>query len=76
MRSLFLLILALSCLTGCKTRIPLTYQPIQQKCASNNIPVSVASFQDSHKNPAIVGSKTNAYGMPIIKIITEDSATD
>lgn len=76
MRSLFLLIVALSCLTGCKTRIPLTYQPIQQKCASNNIPVSVASFQDSRKNPAIVGSKRNGYGISIIKIITQDSATD
>lgn len=76
MKPLLLTIITFLCLTGCKTQVPLNYEPIHQKCAPNNISVTIPSFKDSRKNPKVVGSKRNAYGMPIIKIITEDNVSD
>lgn len=70
------LLLVLFTLTGCSTKLSLTYEPMSEKREMNNTQVAVNAFEDVRKNVHIVGSKRNIYGMPIVKILTDDNVSE
>jgi hypothetical protein len=60
-------------LTSCSTRTALAYDSVIQVQPQNNICVAVDSFQDTRSNPQRIGALRNAYGMPLVKVVTDDS---
>ncbi|MBP9842287.1 MAG: hypothetical protein KBC64_07710 [Simkaniaceae bacterium] len=58
--------------TSCSTKTSLTYDPIIQEQPKNDICVSVDSFQDTRSKPQEIGALRNGYGMPLVKITTDD----
>lgn len=59
-------------LTGCSTKTSLSYESVIQEQSKNDICVAVDSFQDSRSQPQKIGALRNGYGMPIVKITTDD----
>lgn len=69
------LYISLICLlTSCTQKINLSYESVIEKCEKNNIDVVINSFEDNRKS-ARLGSIRNFYGMPIIKLVTDDNIT-
>lgn len=66
-------LISLLTLTGCTTKAHLGYHPVIPKKAANHITVDVATFDDARKQGQYVGALRNLYGMPIVKIHTDDS---
>ncbi len=60
-------------LTGCTKKVDLSYTPIYPTQSPNNIQLVVNSFKDNRVDQQEIGSHRNLYGMPIIKIKTDDS---
>lgn len=63
-------------LTSCTTKAHLGYIPKYPIQASNNIQLVVEPFNDHRKKVDEIGSHRNLYGMPIIKVKTDDSVPD
>jgi uncharacterized lipoprotein YajG len=59
-------------LTSCSTKTSLSYNPIIEERPKNHICVTVDSFQDTRSQPQKIGALRNGYGMPIVKITTDD----
>lgn len=67
---LFLLLILLS---SCTTKVHLGYTPTIEKQEANNIPIAITPFDDIRAKKAVVGALRNLYGMPLVKIVTNDS---
>ncbi len=59
-------------LTSCSTKTSLTYESIIQEQPKNHICVAVNNFQDTRLTPGKIGALRNGYGMPLVKITTDD----
>lgn len=60
-------------LTGCSTKTHLVeYTPTIKQQESNNIGLTINQIDDMRVKKKKVGALKNLYGMPIVKIITED----
>ncbi|MBS0627179.1 MAG: hypothetical protein JSS09_03090 [Verrucomicrobia bacterium] len=63
----------LALLSSCTTKLALSYDPVIEQKVPNHIEVAVEPFEDARKDIHLVGVKRNGYGMPIIKILTDDN---
>lgn len=59
-------------LASCSTKTSLTYDSVIQEQPKNHICVAVDSFQDTRSTPEKIGALRNEYGMPGVKITTND----
>jgi hypothetical protein len=58
--------------TSCTTRASLNYTSIIQEQAKNYVCISVDNFEDTRLKPKQIGALRNGYGMPAVKITTDD----
>ncbi|NGX41224.1 MAG: hypothetical protein KR126chlam4_01063 [Candidatus Anoxychlamydiales bacterium] len=63
-------------LSGCTSMIHLGYTPAINKCETNNIALQVTTIDDQRTNKKTIGALRNLYGMPIVKIATNDNVPD
>jgi hypothetical protein len=69
----FLFISSILCFTGCSTKTSLGYSPVIQQQEKNHIDLTIGEFEDKREEGQQIGALRNIFGMPIIKIITDDN---
>lgn len=60
-------------LTACSTKTSLSYTPIIEQKEKNYIQLATLPFDDTRLHPETVGALRVVLGMPLIKIVTDDS---
>ena len=70
---IFFVLSCLVCLTGCTTKTSLGYTSVIEKQENKNISLKIEEFEDKRPDGQQVGALRNLYGMPIVKIVTDDN---
>ena len=66
--------LILICLSSCTRTVSLGYAPVIEMQKENHIAMKVDNFEDSRsKKSQQVGALRNGYGMPIVKLVTDEN---
>jgi hypothetical protein len=73
MKNILLLIISIFCFTACTTKAPLGYTPVIEKQEENHISLKIEEFDDLRAEGQKIGALRNGFGMPIVKIITDES---
>jgi hypothetical protein len=61
------------CLTSCSVKTSLGYNSVIDKQQENHITLCIPQLEDERSLGQQVGALRNIFGMPIIKIVTEDN---
>jgi hypothetical protein len=73
---LILVVIPLALLTGCSTKVNLTYHPVIEKQTDTGLALCVNHFEDVRPVKDQVGSIRNVFGMPVIRLVTDDKVPE